>query len=222
MSFISGTLARRAAVALLGGALVTGCASDGRMSKTGKGAAIGAATGAVVGLVTGDDSTERRQHALIGAGIGALAGTAIGAYMDAQERKLKERLAGTGVDVVRQGDEIVLSMPSNITFDTGSADVKPDFHRVLGGVAVVLAEYEKTTIDVAGHTDSRGAWEFNQALSEQRAAQVGSVLADEGVQQVRIAARGFGESRPVASNETVDGRSANRRVELKLVPITRG
>ena len=201
-----------------------GCASTGSDSgwnNKAKGAAIGASLGVLTGLITGDDATERRQHALVGAGIGALAGTAVGAYMDAQENKLKNKLAGTGVDVVRDGDELILTMPSNITFDTARADVKPEFHRVLGAVADVLAEYDKTYIDITGHTDSQGEWDYNQQLSEQRASSVGGLLAGQGVISERIVVQGYGESRPIAENTSAAGRAENRRVDLKLAPITR-
>lgn len=203
--------------------LLTGCASTGQDSgwnNKAKGAAIGAAVGVATGLITGDDATERRQHAMIGAGIGALAGTAVGAYMDAQQNKLSKRLEGTGVGVERVGDDLVLTMPSNITFDTASSEVKSDFHNVLGAVADVLSEYDKTYIDIAGHTDSRGSLAYNQTLSEQRAMSVGSLLVARGVQNVRVVAQGMGETQPVADNESVNGRAQNRRVNLKLKPIT--
>lgn len=214
------------ASSLLVGSLLSGCASTGAEDQSGwnnkaKGAAIGAAVGVVTGLLTGDDATERRQHAMVGAGIGALAGTAVGAYMDAQQNKLSKKLAGTGVAVVRDGDELVLTMPSNITFDTNSSAVKSEFHSVLGSVAEVLAEYDKTYIDIAGHTDSQGSENYNQSLSEQRAMSVGNLLVGQGVSNVRVVALGRGESEPVANNATADGRAQNRRVDLKLAPITR-
>ena len=211
---VSGLRAVRGGVTALviaGGLL--GCASNGASSDGGwnnkaKGAAIGAAVGVVTGLITGDDATERRQHAMIGAGIGALAGTAVGAYMDAQQNKLNKELAGTGVAVERDGDELLLRMPSNITFDTNSAAVKSEFHSVLDSVANVLTEYDKTYIDIAGHTDSRGSEAYNQTLSEQRAMSVGQRLIDNGVQNVRVVAQGLGESAPVADNASAAGACA--------------
>jgi len=204
--------------------LLSGCAStvssDSGWNNKAKGAAIGAAVGVVTGLITGDDATERRQHAMVGAGIGALAGTAVGAYMDAQQSKLDRELAGTGVGVVRDGDELILTMPSNITFATNSAEVKSEFHTVLGSVAQVLAEYDKTYIDIAGHTDSSGSHAYNQTLSEQRAMSVGTLLVNRGVQNVRVVAQGRGETQPVADNASASGRAQNRRVDLKLAPIT--
>ena len=138
-------------------------------SNKAKGAGIGAAIGAVVGALSGDDADERRKRALIGAGVGALAGTAVGGYMDAQENKLREQLAGTGVSVTRMGDDVVLNMPGNITFDVDRSDLRPGFLPVLDSVSLVLKEYKQTLIDVTGHTDSTGSVEHNMSLSERRA-----------------------------------------------------
>ncbi|HVY82809.1 MAG TPA: OmpA family protein [Steroidobacteraceae bacterium] len=140
--------------------------------------------------------------------------------MDRQEAKLREQLRGTGVSVTRQGDNIVLNMPGNITFATGSADLNSSFFGVLDSVALVLKEYDKTIIDVAGHTDSVGSDQTNQALSERRANTVGQYLRSKGIQENRIATIGYGKSRPIASNDTPDGRQQNRRVELTLTPLT--
>ncbi len=159
-SVISGS--KSAALAMAATLLLGACTTldpytgEQQTSKTTKGALIGAAIGAAAGLITGDDSTERRQRALIGAGAGALAGGAVGAYMDKQEARLREQLQGTGVSVSRNGDEITLNMPGNITFATNSSDLYPGFFRVLDSVALVLKEYEKTVIEVSGHTDSTG------------------------------------------------------------------
>lgn len=193
-----------------------------KTSKATKGALIGAAIGAAAGLITGDDSTERRQRALIGAGTGALAGGAVGVYMDKQEAKLREQLQGTGVSVTRSGDQITLNMPGNITFATNSSDLYPGFFKVLDSVALVLKEYSKTVIEVAGHTDSTGTTEYNQALSLRRASTVGEYLYARGINGVRIITMGFGELEPIASNDSPEGRQQNRRVELRLVPIVEG
>jgi outer membrane protein OmpA-like peptidoglycan-associated protein len=189
-------------------------------SKTTKGAAIGAASGAVLGVLTGDDSKERRKRALIGAGAGALAGGAVGNYMDRQEAKLRQQLQGTGVSVTRVGDEIVLNMPGNVTFQTDSSDLKPEFFDVLNSVALVAKEFDKTVVQVVGHTDSTGSDSYNQTLSERRAATVTSYLNNQGVSSQRTLAFGRGESQPVADNSTSQGRAVNRRVELTLSPIT--
>lgn len=188
-----------------------------KTSSTTKGAAVGAAVGAAGGAIAGGDL----KSAAIGAGIGALAGGAVGAYMDRQEAELRRQLEGSGVSVTRVGDNIVLNMPGNITFATNSSTLNPAFHEVLDSVALVLDEYEKTVIEAAGHTDSTGDASYNQALSEQRAQAVSRYLVSKGVQPVRIAAYGHGESRPIASNATPEGRQENRRVELTLLPVTR-
>ncbi|MDX1624971.1 MAG: OmpA family protein [Wenzhouxiangellaceae bacterium] len=188
-----------------------------RTSRTASGAGIGAAAGAVIGAVSGGDRLER---AAIGAGIGALAGAAVGAYMDRQEAELRERLQGTGVGVIRRGDEIILDMPGDVTFDVDSAALKPDFFEVLDSVALVVDEYESTVLVVDGHTDATGPDDYNQRLSERRAQTVERYLVARGIDPVRIDAFGYGEQYPVASNETAAGRAENRRVELTLIPIT--
>jgi outer membrane protein OmpA-like peptidoglycan-associated protein len=187
-----------------------------------KGALIGAATGAVVGLISGDDAVERRQHALIGAGIGALAGGSIGYYMDKQEAELRAELEGTGVSVVRNGDNITLNMPGNVTFATDSSDLSPAFFSVLNSVGKVLDEFEQTVVEVAGYTDSTGSESYNQGLSERRANSVSSYLMAQGVIDQRLITLGMGEVRPVADNSSPVGRQANRRVEITMVPVTAG
>jgi len=207
---------------------VSGCQTtnpytgEQQTSKATIGAGIGALAGAVLGAATGKDAKDRRKRALIGAGVGGLAGAGVGAYMDQQEAKLRQKLAGTGVSVTRNGDNIVLNMPGNITFRTGSADLNADFFKVLDGVGLVVEEYDKTLIVIEGHTDSVGTDENNQALSERRAAAVGQYLAGKGVNSQRVLTAGLGESRPVASNDSDAGRTQNRRVEVRLEPITQG
>ena len=193
-----------------------------QMSSATKGALIGAAAGVAVGLMSGDDAVERRQHALIGAGIGALAGGSIGYYMDKQEAELRAELEGTGVSVVRDGDNITLSMPGNVTFATNSSDLSPAFFDVLNSVGKVLAEYEQTVVEVAGHTDSTGSDAYNQGLSDRRANSVSGYLSGQGVIDQRLITLGMGESRPVADNGSEAGRQANRRVEITMVPVTAG
>ena len=182
-------------------------------------AMIGAAVGTAIGLATGDSAVERRQQAMVGAALGAAAGGGIGHYQDKQEAKLRQELQGTGVDVVRQGDNIMLDMPSGITFAFNSSDVNSQFYPVLDKVAATLNEYNQTTINVAGHTDSVGSDSYNQKLSEQRASSVARYLQSRGVANQRLQTYGYGESRPVDSNETESGRANNRRVEITLVPI---
>ena len=207
---------------------VSGCETldaytrESETSKATKGALIGAAAGAVVGLISGDDAVERRQQALIGAGIGALAGGSIGYYMDKQEAKLRAELEGTGVSVTRIGDNITLNMPGNVTFATDSSDLSPAFFDVLNSVGKVLGEFDKTVVEVAGHTDSTGADAYNQSLSERRAASVATYLQGRNVMSQRLITVGMGEARPVADNTTAVGRQANRRVEITMVPLTAG
>lgn len=210
------------AVALAGCATTNPYTGEQQTSKAAMGAGIGALAGALIGVATGDDAKERRKRALIGAGAGAIAGGSVGYYMDVQEAKLREQLKGTGVSVTRVGDNIVLNMPGNITFMTGSADLNADFLRVLDSVGLVLKEYDKTLIVIAGHTDSVGSDADNQALSQRRATSVGQYLAGRNVSSERMVISGYGESRPIASNSTPDGRSQNRRVELTLEPIKAG
>jgi outer membrane protein OmpA-like peptidoglycan-associated protein len=207
---------------------VSGCETldaytrDEKTSSATKGALIGAAAGVVAGLISGDDAVERRQHALIGAGIGALAGGSIGYYMDKQEAELRAELEGTGVSVVRDGDNITLNMPGSVTFATDSSDLSPAFFNVLNSVGKVLAEYEQTVVEVAGHTDSTGSDSYNQGLSERRATSVSSYLSGQGVIAQRVITLGMGEARPVADNGSSSGRQANRRVEITMVPLTAG
>ena len=207
---------------------VSGCSTldaytrEEKTSSATKGALIGAAAGAVVGLISGNDAVERRQHALIGAGIGALAGGSIGYYQDKQEAKLRAELEGTGVSVVRNGDNITLNMPGNVTFATNSSDLSPAFFNVLNSVGKVLAEFEQTVVEVAGHTDSTGSDAYNQSLSERRANAVSTYLTSQGVIGQRLITLGMGEARPVADNSSESGRQANRRVEITMVPVTAG
>lgn len=185
-----------------------------------KGAAIGAAAGAAIGLITGDDSRERKKRALILGGVGALGGGAVGAYMDQQEAKLREQLRGTGVSVTRDGENIILNMPGNVTFATNSADVQSGFYPVLDSVGLVLKEYDKTVVEVAGHTDSTGSDSYNLELSQRRAASVSSYLNSRGIVSDRLLSVGYGKTRPIATNDTAEGRQLNRRVEITVLPLT--
>jgi outer membrane protein OmpA-like peptidoglycan-associated protein len=218
-----GALALLAAVVMLAGCQTTNpYTNEGKTSNTAKGAGIGAVAGAVVGILTGGDARAHRKNALIGAGVGALAGAGVGQYMDRQEAKLRAQLQGTGVSVTRIGDNLTLNMPGNVTFQTDSSDLRPEFFDVLSSVSLVLKEYDKTIIEVAGHTDNTGATAYNQQLSERRANTVAQYLENKGINQQRVMTVGAGETRPVASNNTPEGRQANRRVELTLEPLTQG
>lgn len=214
-----------ALVAAVAAMALTGCVTNPETgNRTISKAAIGGVGGALGGYLLGDLLGGRRDRTekIVGAGIGAIAGAGVGAYMDAQEKKMRERTAGTGVDVVREGDELLLRMPSGITFATDQSAIQPQFRPTLDQVAQTLAEYPKTMVDVLGHTDSDGSEAYNQALSERRARSVSDYLVSHGVASVRMATTGYGETRPIASNETPDGKAQNRRVEIKVVPAVEG
>ena len=186
------------------------------------GALIGAGAGAAIGMISGGDAKQRRQRALIGAGVGALSGGAVGAYMDKQENELRAQMRDSGVTVTRKGEDIILNMPGNITFRTGSADLNAQFFKVLDGVASVARKYDKTIIEIAGHTDNVGGAEFNKQLSQRRANAVAQYLMSRGVAESRIMTAAGGEDHPIASNATEQGRAANRRVEVTLAPLKEG
>jgi len=206
---------------------LTGCMTtnpytrEPQLSKTAGGAMIGAATGAVVGAIAsgGKSSRSKRKSILIGAGVGALTGGAIGAYMDSQEAELRQQLEGTGVSVTRNGDQIILNMPGNITFNSDQDAIKSQFYGILNSVGSVLNKYNQSLIDIAGHTDSTGGQAHNQALSERRAMSVANYLNGRGVDGRRMSVYGYGPSRPIASNATAAGRAQNRRVEIQIAPL---
>lgn len=190
-----------------------------RANNTGRGILLGAAAGAALGYLTNtNDSEEGRTNALIGAGIGALAGGAIGNYMDRQEAAMREALSDTGVGVRREGNDLRLIMPGDVTFATNSADIQGQFYGILSDVSTVLNRYPATYVDVVGHADSVGAADYNQQLSERRALSVGNYLIAQGVLRDRFYIAGMGERSPIASNETPSGRQQNRRVEILIRP----
>ena len=199
-------------VSILAAALaVSGCAT----TNAEKGAMIGAVTGAVIGKSTANHKNKR---AVIGAAVGAIAGAAIGDYMDRQEAEMREQLSGSGVEVVREGDNLRLVMPSNITFATNQASITPQFHATLNSIANVLNHYDKTYLSIEGHTDSSGSESYNQTLSERRARSVQQYLINQSIMGERLSVTGYGEMRPIASNETAAGKAKNRRVEVQIVP----
>ena len=217
-----------AIVALVVSATAAGCETtdpytgEKKTSDATYGALIGVGVGAAVGMISGHDAKERRQRALIGAGVAGLSGAAIGAYMDKQEAELREQMRQSGVSVTRKGDDIILNMPGNITFRSGSADLNPQFFKVLDGVSQVAKKYDKTIIEVAGHTDNVGGADYNRQLSQRRAGSVAQYLESRGVSEQRIMTAGGGEDHPIASNSTDQGRAANRRVEVTLAPLKAG
>ncbi|TRY31000.1 OmpA family protein [Aliiglaciecola sp. M165] len=206
---------KKTILAISASALVlSGCTSTSNNAQ--RGAGIGAIVGAIAGKGTGDHDKSRY---VWGAALGALAGGAIGAYMDKQEEEFRRELADSGVEVYREGDNIRLSIPGNITFATEKANIVTDFYPVLNDVAKVLGRYEKTKLSIEGHTDSVGDAQYNQQLSIQRANSVASYLEGSGVMSARLQSIGFGEAQPVASNDTNEGRQKNRRVELRVIPL---
>lgn len=189
-----------------------------KTSNTAKGAGVGAIAGAVIGAAT-SSKNDRKKGVLTGAAAGAALGGGVGVYMDRQEKVLRERLQGSGVQVRRDGENIQLIMPGNITFATNRSDIRSDFYPVLDSVAEILAEFKKTRIKVSGHTDNTGGADLNQRLSEDRAASVKGYLVDAGVASGRVNSIGYSYRYPIASNSNASGREANRRVELELEPI---
>ena len=210
---------RNSWIAAVLGLWLAGCTTidpytrEEKTSNATKGAAIGAVAGAVVGAIANDG-----KGAAIGAVIGAAGGGAIGHYMDQQEALLRQELEGTGVSVTREGNNIRLNMPGNVTFDTDQSNVRPEFQPVLDSVVKVANKFDKTNLRVSGHTDSTGSDSYNQRLSEYRALSVKDYLAMRGVASQRLSSVGYGEGRPIADNGSASGRALNRRVELELIP----
>jgi len=202
----------------------TGCTTTDQRTgeknpnKTGTGAGIGAIAGAVLGAAVSSKS-DRGRGAVTGAVLGAAVGGGVGHYMDKQEKELREKLKDSGVQVNRQGNDLNLIMPGNITFAVGKSDIRSDFYSVLNSVGEALKQYDQTTVRISGFTDSTGPLSFNQRLSEDRANAVRTYLLAQGVAADRIDSAGYGPANPIASNASEEGRQANRRVEIKLIPI---
>jgi outer membrane protein OmpA-like peptidoglycan-associated protein len=218
-------MTKRLIAVLAAAAFAGACSTDPytgeqKVSNTAGGAAIGAGLGALAGLAVGGSKNAQRNAVLIGAGLGALTGGAIGATMDKNEAELRAELQGTGVSVTRTGDQVILNMPSDITFNVDQDAVKSGFYPVLNSVAKVLNRYQQTVVDVFGYTDSTGGEQYNLDLSQRRALSVANYLSAQGVDSRRFAVTGFGKARPIASNATAEGRAQNRRVEIQLSPLT--
>lgn len=209
---------------LLAGTALMGVTACDTLNQPGvKGGGLGALGGGALGYLLGDliGGRNSRTEEIVGAGIGAVAGGAVGYYLDRQQKDLESRTAGTGVDVIRNGDDsLTVRASDSITFDYNKATVRPEFQSVLSQVAQSLQAYPSSAIDVLGHTDSTGSDAYNQTLSEDRARSVADALTRYGVNRVRIETRGYGENQPIASNDTETGRAQNRRVEIRIVPIT--
>jgi outer membrane protein OmpA-like peptidoglycan-associated protein len=208
---------KKSALSLItAGLLFIGCAeTQTGLSKTQSGALIGGLVGVAAGAATGNHNAKR---ILIGGAIGAAAGGGIGYYMDKQQEELNKELKGSGVEVQRQGDTINLNMPGGITFDTGKAAIKPNFNPVLNDIANVMIKYPETKIEIQGHTDNVGSDADNLKLSELRAQSVTTALINKGVESTRLSPVGYGETKPISTNDTPAGREANRRVEIKIIP----
>ena len=201
---------------------VSGCVTDPntgeqKVSRTAIGAGAGGLAGLLLGGVIGGKTGR-----IVGAGIGGVAGAVVGAQMDKQIKELKEVTAGTGVDVteVDNGQAILVNLPDGVTFDFNSTTIKPQFRNTLDQISQSLQQYPNSLVDVYGHTDSTGSDAYNQTLSENRARVVGNYLTMRGVSATRLRTMGFGETQPIASNATEEGRSRNRRVEIKIIPIS--
>ncbi len=211
---------KQVAIVVAGAFFVAACSTnpytgETQASKTGIGAGLGALVGGIGGAIVGG-----RNAVLIGAGVGALVGGGIGSYMDKQEADLRERLRDSGVSVTRVGDDIILNMPGNVTFSSNSTDLKPEFYEVLNSVSIVLNEYNRSLIDIEGHTDSDGSDQSNIDLSTRRASSVADYLTSQQVDRRRLKVYGIGEREPIATNRTARGKAQNRRVEIKIVPLT--
>lgn len=201
---------------------VSGCVTDPntgerKVSRTAIGAGVGTLGGLLLGGLIGGGTGR-----IIGAGIGGLAGGAIGYTMDKQIKELREQTAGSGVDITPtdNGQAILVNLPEGVTFDIDSAALKPEFRGTLDQISKSLNQYPNSLVDVYGHTDSTGSDQHNQTLSESRARTVANYMAMQGVSGARIRSQGYGETLPIADNATEEGRRRNRRVEIKIVPIS--
>jgi outer membrane protein OmpA-like peptidoglycan-associated protein len=200
--------------------LVSGCGWWQERSKTTKGgvygAGAGAAAGAAIGGILGGGEGAWK-GAAIGAAVGGLTGGLVGHYMDNQEKEMRQVLDRQD-RLEREGDTLRASLSSDVLFDSGSAKLQPGASDKLRQVADVLSHYPRTRVEIVGHTDSRGSEPSNEQLAQRRAQAVRDVLVHDGVDAARITARGAGESRPVATNDTTTGRAMNRRVEITVRP----
>lgn len=206
---------------ILGGTMLVSCSSlpdsdsGDSLDKTAIGAGIGAVGGVISGLLFGNSITDT----VISAGVGALAGGAVGLYMDSQEEELRTQLDSSGITITRSGEKIIVNLPANVSFSSGSASLNPAFHASLNSLAQILTKYDKTILDVTGHTDSQGGDAYNLKLSQQRALSVATYVSSQGISSQRFSVNGAGENSPVASNATANGRAANRRVEIAIIPV---
>ena len=204
--------------------LLAGCASQNpydnqppSSNKTATYGGLGALAGAAAGALINHDN--RGKGALIGAAIGGASGAGYGYYADKQEAELRQSMQGTGVEVQRQGDQIKLIMPGNITFATDSSEIVSNFYAPLNNLASSFKQFNQNSIEIVGFTDSTGSRQYNMDLSQRRAQSVATYLTAQGVDGTRLSTRGAGPDQPLASNATADGRAQNRRVEVNLRPL---
>ncbi len=212
-------LTRTPLVLGLGAALVlAGCVTSppGEPNRTRSGALIGAGVGAAAGAILGDGS--RADEIAAGAAIGGLVGAGVGQQLDRQAADLRAQLGDDRILITNTGNELIVTLPQDILFDSGSASLRPDLQGDLRALGANLQQYPNTTVQVIGHTDSDDSAAFNQDLSEQRARSVAAVLLQTGVSGGRIVPIGRGESQPIATNQTAAGKQQNRRVEIVITP----
>lgn len=219
--------AKGVAIAATLSIVITGCATDGTMNETGKGAAIGTAAGAALGAAIGSFGGNAGRGALIGAVGGALTGGMVGAYMEQQrkdfEKALADQIAAGAIRVERlPNDQLLVGMTGETAFEIDSDQIQAGFYPTLDTISGIVNKYGKTELKVAGHTDITGSAAHNQELSERRAGSVQSYLEGNGVLPQRIYATGFGKNQPIASNDSESGRRLNRRVDITIIPITEG
>jgi len=215
MKQLKGTIMKLGLISLaLAAALAAGCATE-----QGTHTAVGTGTGAVVGAGVGNLIGHDKKSTAIGAAVGAAVGAGVGYNWTNIRNKLSGQTAGTGTQITDQPDgSLMVNIPSNVTFDTDSATIKPSFRSVLDGVAQTISQEPRINARVVGHTDSTGNPDHNMALSQRRAQSVEAYLADRGVAKARLTAEGRGQTQPVASNASEEGRTQNRRVEIYLKP----
>ena len=211
-------VAATAVLAILSGCTANPYTGESQAGKAGIYGGVGALAGAAVGAAT-SSKKDRTKGALIGAAVGGAAGGGYGYYVDTQEAKLRQQLQGTGVQVQRNGDDLTLIMPGNITFASNSADISGSFYPTLNSLVLTFKEFNKNGVNIVGHTDSTGSADLNQNLSTRRAQSVASYLSANGVPASRISAYGAGPNQPIASNANEAGRAQNRRVEINLRPL---
>lgn len=213
------------AYSLLSLIILSGCSTydaytgEKKTSAAAKGAGIGAGSALLLSYIANRNSKDRDKRMLRDAGIGAIVGGGVGYYMDSQEAKLRKQLRGSGVSVQRNGENINLIMPGNITFASNGRNINSGFYKVLNSVVLVINEFDKTMVVISGYTDSVGSNAYNQKLSEDRAGSVADYFISKKVKSARLDVVGFGEKNPVANNNTKQGRDLNRRVEITLFPI---